>query len=259
MKFRPISDLHLEFYTGGTVILPKIEDEVKSTLILAGDIGLLHYPDRGDLDAFLKDVCSRYKYVFYIAGNHEYYHGNITEHTIHKLFDRLQLPNLFTNHLFIEDENIVITGDTLWTDFKKEDPLVMEISRINMNDYNLIRIGETYSKLFPSTIYAYHAMQKRELFNSIKEYKDKGCKIVVVTHHHPSYQAMEEEFRGSDLNFAYMSDLDNEVTQLSPDWWICGHQHKSKRYKIGNTEVICNPVGYPGQITGWDKNFTFEL
>lgn len=254
MKFRPVSDIHLEFYDS-TYTLPKTEDEANTILLLAGDVGLLYAPKT--YTNFIDDVCSRFKEVFWVEGNHEYYHGNIDKLSVGLIAGGWS--NLHTEKLILEDEKIVVLGCTLWSNFNNENPLALLEANHGMNDFRLIRRGLDYSKFRAENAAAWHRSQKRWLIDYIDHYNKLDYTVIVVTHHHPSFQGIDEEFRGSILNYAYCSDLDREVSKYDIKYWICGHQHKAMRYSIGSTEVICNPLGYPGQVTNLDENLILEL
>src|SRR3989338_6804688 len=73
-----LSDLHLEFHSKYP-LLPKSSAEI---LVLAGDIG---YPSHKNWIDFLHYCKTQYKYVLYVAGNHEYYSRKKTYAAINQL------------------------------------------------------------------------------------------------------------------------------------------------------------------------------
>jgi hypothetical protein len=40
--------------------------------------------------------------------------------------------------------------------------------------------------------------------------------------------------------------------------WTHGHMHQQFDYMVGDTRVVCNPRGYPGEVE-FDDNFIFEV
>jgi len=41
--------------------------------------------------------------------------------------------------------------------------------------------------------------------------------------------------------------------------WIHGHTHDSFDYNIGDTRVVCNPVGYYKENDTWKKDLVIEI
>ncbi len=69
---------------------------------------------------------------------------------------------------------------------------------------------------------------------------------VVISHHLPHERSMNAQYASAITNGAFISNLD-ELFDLpgSPDFWLHGHTHASANYKVGRTQVVCNPLGYP--------------
>lgn len=261
MKFRVISDVHNEFYNNGFGYrLAEHADDARSTLILAGDIGLLHRP--ATYENFIEDVCKRFKHVFWIEGNHEFYHGNISKHSVGNVIAQMKMKhswnNIYTREMLIEDEKIAVVGCTLWTDFDNGNPLVMFEANSRMNDHRIIRKGDEYSKFYAENARSLHHVQKKKLFKDIEHYKNLGYKVIVVTHHHPSFKGVSPEYHDDSLNGAYCTDLTADIYDYEPDYWVCGHIHSHQIYSIGKTTVVCNPVGYSHEI-GTNFNSQYSI
>lgn len=257
MKIRILSDLHNEFIlseTGTWYAVPPLPDDHVSLLILAGDLAILsnEYTYRN----FLDRVAKQFAYVFYIGGNHEWYHGNIDKHEVCKIIE--PYDNVFTDRLELTDEKITIIGNTLWTDFDQGSVTCMDACRRGMNDFYYIKRGESYSHFTPYDAYGFHREQKNWIFETVRSVPEDH-RVIVVTHHHPSAQGVQESYKGHVLNGAFYSDLEATINQHKIDYWICGHMHTAMRYQIGNTQVICNPVGYPGEVTNYDPLLTIEI
>jgi hypothetical protein len=84
------------------------------------------------------------------------------------------------------------------------------------------------------------------------EYRDRGLdhKIVVVTHHAPSFESVHEKYRTVndwDYNYGFAS-YNEDVILDYPEIkvWVHGHMHDPFDYTLGETRVICNPRGYIG-------------
>jgi DNA repair exonuclease SbcCD nuclease subunit len=246
MLFRVMSDIHNEFYleiNGEDYHIPELENDSDSILILAGDIGLLNR--KQTWLNFLEKCSNQFKSIFLVEGNHEWYHGNIEKHSYQKCISEHRIKNTFTGNLIMEREKIAIISATLWSDFDGGNPLAMFDASQRLNDYYLIKVGTEYSRLKPEYILSLHYKQKKLLFETVDHYSALGYKIIVVTHHHPSLQGIVPYYRNDALNATYVSNLEKEVLSRRIAYWICGHCHTAMEYAIGETQVICNPKGYP--------------
>jgi len=170
----------------------------------------------------------------------------------------------FVNVHVMEKESIVIDDTificaTLWTDMNNHNSLTINLAAGCMNDYNQVRHGTNAEpwkvKLKPIDTIADHVNAKHYIFNEIEKHKDK--KVVVVSHHLPSYQSVPKQFQGDDLNGAYASELFEDIIKTKPNLWIHGHTHASMDYKLADTRVVCNPRGYD-TYGGGDLNMDFN-
>jgi hypothetical protein len=157
----------------------------------------------------------------------------------------------------------VFLGATLWTDFRKENPLeMMEASRF-LNDYKTIRIGSNYRKLRPDDTLEFHKKSKQFLLDTLPLFENQ--KVWILSHHAPSYQSISTKYRMETTNGAYASHLDDFIlSHPQIKCWSHGHTHESMNYFIGECRVICNPRGYFGHNTSglnlnFDPNFEVEL
>ena len=264
MKFRVVSDLHLEFRHDylNRYTLPSLPEDKETMLLLAGDIGLLGEP-RTYRD-FMIHSSKQFKGIFWIAGNHCYYHSNIDMRNVKMAIDDLALPNIYTDLHILKEEKIAIIGDTLWTDFEREDPASIFIANRGMNDFNNIATGNgvrsQHSTLRAERTILFHKEQKQRIFGNVKHYSNAGFNCVVVSHHQPSRKGIGEGYLGSPLNGAFVSDLDEEIKQYPIKYWIAGHTHTANKYMIGETKVITNPLGYPSETdTYFDPILTIEI
>jgi Icc-related predicted phosphoesterase len=72
---------------------------------------------------------------------------------------------------------------------------------------------------------------------------------VIMTHHTPSMMSVGPKFHGDRTNMFFHNELDSFILDLEkkPALWVHGHTHESSQYRIGDTLVVCNPRGYPGE------------
>lgn len=248
MKIQIISDLHQEF---GVTDLSFDNCDV---VILAGDVNL---GTKGIdwIKSYIRD-----RPVIYVLGNHEYYKGSHPK-TLNKIKEAAAKSNIFV----LEDESIDIEGirfhgATLWTDFSVfGDPRYYGfLCQNGMNDYKMIRRDPSYSKIRSIDIYKIHQFSKAWLKESLEN--SKKLQNIVITHHAPSLQSVPEHFKKDPLTSAYASDLERLILEYQPLYWIHGHIHTPCRYKIGETEVICNPHGYiTEKYNGYEKELIIEV
>lgn len=270
MKFRLMSDLHLEFEDRTIDFTPVPQQDDKTTvLILAGDIAL-----GIDAVAFIQKMCKRFYKVVYCLGNHEFYYNEYNS-TRAKWNDRPEMPGnfiLLDDHVVeVEDplhskNKVRLVGGTLWTDFNNNDFFAKQLAQMNMNDYNCAKVKEqnaegTYykRKLHPNDTVSAH-MQTLFLIKETVRTPFEGPTIV-VTHHLPHPLCVAQEFRANSLNPAYMTNLDEVIEANEIAVWVHGHTHTNVDVEVHNTRILCNPRGYtPDDLNeGFDENFTFEV
>jgi hypothetical protein len=264
MKVKVVSDLHLECCENGYGVPNLGSGDV---LILGGDILCArHFKTNGNLHQVYKDFLQKcvdnFDEVLYVLGNHCYYGYNY-EGTWNVLKEHIPPSIHLLENDYVKIKDVVFLGATLWTDFRKENPLeMMEASRF-LNDYKTIRIGSNYRKLRPDDTLEFHKKSKQFLLDTLPMFENQ--KVWVLTHHSPSYQSIHPKYRMETTNGSYASDLDYLIlSHPQIKYFSHGHTHSSFRYKIGECEIICNPRGYFGHNTSglnldFDPNLTIEL
>lgn len=261
MKIQLISDLHLEF--GYNVHIPNAGADV---LVLAGDIcdaKVFKDPTRNFRNLayylFFDEVCDKFKHVIYIMGNHEHYKG-----TFNKTADILRSAlSQYKNLHFLDNQSVFIdgvnfVGSTLWANANTEDALSSVKLQFAMNDFRLIKVcgdKNNYRKFSPYDYKREFNVSKLFLEDTLNT--DQPC--VVVTHHAPSFKSIADEYKNDiDLNSLYASDLEY-LMKDNVKLWCHGHTHTPFDYKIGNTRVVCNPRGYPGEREKVNLELVMEI
>jgi Icc-related predicted phosphoesterase len=253
MRIQVMSDLHREFYP--EIWIPEINDDV-DYIILAGDTSA----DAIRNAEFLNEVASRTKAtIICIPGNHEYY-GHIYPEALSYYKEQIGWEIYkdkikYLNQEFIIDGDIAFLCATLWTDFDKGRELFAPIQYLN--DYSQIRVGNGKDTVLPRHLLKEHK-ETLEMFQKALEGPLSGKKVIMVTHHAPSYQSVPRDFRGHAANCAYVSSLEPFIAKYEPIIWIHGHCHNFFDYQLGPTRVVCNPVGYPKQ-NEYKENYIIEV
>lgn len=254
MKLAIASDLHLEFEH---IRLDNTENA--DVLILAGDICMAkHFHSRPEMSKgyheFFKNVSEQFKHVLYVVGNHEHYHYNYV-HTVSDLKRELaQYSNIYLldNETFdIDDKTFV--GTTLWTDMNKGCPQTMSAAEMFMPDFKIVKYfdGVNYYKYTAMQSTKEHDKSVGYLKHVIRNCNDKDNylerDVVVITHHAPSEKSVHQKYKHDTLmNGAFYSDLDYMMEMAdNVKLWVHGHMHNEFDYKVGITNVVCNPRGYP--------------
>ena len=236
MRVQLLSDLHIEFREY------QYQDIGCDVVVLAGDI---HTKDRGFKWA-LENIKNRP--VIYVLGNHEFY-----GETYPKLISKLKRDAKGTNIHILENDvvrvgDVNFFGSTMWTDFELfgDSKNAMSYSWRIMSDYKKIRKMPNYSKICPLDI---AIINKKTTTWLSKELKARSSeKNVVVTHHAPTPLSAPKHLREELIMEAYISDMREFILEHNPDYWLHGHLHYSANYKIGNTQIISNPRGYPDEF-----------
>ncbi|MGN6547613.1 MAG: metallophosphoesterase, partial [Aureliella sp.] len=250
LKIHILSDLHLEFRA---FELPHVDADVR---VLAGDI---HTKCQGT--SFAAES-ARQMATIYIAGNHEFYGTAIP-----KLYDQLLTTSNDCGFHFLQNEQAVIgsvrfLGCTLWTDFglhgDDDRGLAMLTAQNHMSDYRRIRVSPQYRKLTPTLTYSFHRASLAWLERCLSTPFDG--RTVVVTHHAPSATSVADKVLADPISASYASNLDDFIQRHPIDLWIHGHTHRCADYRIGQTRIISNQRGYPGEDTGgFDAGLVVEL
>jgi len=225
MKIQYISDLHLEFGGDPMANIPITGD----ILVLGGDIAVGINGLR-----FANHYAEDYKAIIVIAGNHEYY-GKEYLTTLKALQDYDCKPNVH----FLENDTVTIdgvkfVGATLWTDLG--DWFDAQKAKNGMNDYHIIKY--ITRKLHPENTTKIHKDTVAYLEKEVDE------DTVVITHHLPHYDCVAEIFKGSPLNPAFATNLDDFIANYKPKVWIHGHTHSTVDILVHDTNILCNPRGY---------------
>ena len=151
-------------------------------------------------------------------------------------------------------------GCTLWTDFELlGDPRItgFECQQI-MTDFKKIRLSPKFSKLRSIDVASIHRQSISWLSNKLEQLS--GGINIVVTHHAPSIKSIPDDYRDNIISSAYASNLEKVIEKYNPIYWIHGHLHNSSNYKIGGTQIICNPRGYTHERnTDFDNKFFIEV
>lgn len=244
MKIHILSDLHLEFSS----YVPNETDA--DVIILAGDIHT-----KGRASAWASQAFDMPTVL--VAGNHDSY-GSSLQSSHRKLKESAQ------GHVHFLERDVVVLGKTRfigctgWTDFKAfgSFPLNVSNAQTSMNDYKQIRYGQTYRRLRASDTQAIADESRQWLLAEVR--KPFAGKTVVVTHHAPLLRLLPSWPECSGLDAAYGNDW-REFLEEDIDLWVFGHTHHAVDVVIEGTRFLSNPLGYPGEGTGFRRDLMIKL
>lgn len=280
MKFQYISDLHTEF-PENREFLKLNQKHFKShgdILLVAGDLGYSlnnlkknddsYWSYEYDTESIIDYFDRNWKYTIIIPGNHEYYGDN--SFPIGRRFAQFS-KNLKPNVAIVNNKFVHITvcnktneiidisfsdsirnfnisknntyytifGSTLWSNILPEEYyMIYKYS----NDYRYCKSEKGINLRIGDTVEEYLRTVNILMSNDYKR-KDNE-KYIILTHHLPSYDFISKEYRNTDINSMYASNLDTLIDKISPDAWVFGHSHNIRTWTKGKTKFYTSCLGY---------------
>jgi len=271
-----MSDLHLEFHA--LADLPGGD-----FLILSGDTWTVApmRPNAQDADSrklrkryikFCEEELSKYKIVFLVLGNHEYYQG-VFEDTPNILCEFLakHAPHVIVlNNEFCDWEGVRFIGSTLWATYGYNGINHVVIQR-ESNDFHAIRthikledyeyplpsrgrtliVRDLWMEHFKARNFICDALEWKSLAKPLRglprAYEDglHTLPSIVITHHAPSWHC-DKGYCGFMMSEAYASNQHDLIAQFKPLMWTHGHTHDDTHFHIEKTLIVSNQRGYFG-------------
>lgn len=217
-----------------------------------------------------------YKKIFVTFGNHDMYLVSNSQRSKYEYsWDKvLELKEICKNIDTVEflDGNIVevdgvkIGGCGLWYDgsyakkvFGYNDTRTLQLWKDNMNDANLIhgRDGNEPGLNSSQGMYSY-GKTKSYTFDPdlffLKE-KEKLMKIVYdcdifVSHIGPVVPpTIRTQYKTPCTGFYYFDGEHILWDERAPKIWVFGHTHDRYEFKVNNSWLLCNPLGYKSEQT----------
>ena len=226
---------------------------VGDVLVIAGDVVYLVDTTIPHL-RFWKWASENYRQVLMVAGNHEYYNnGDIAAQG--ESWQKMFLPNVgYYHNKVVRIDNVDFILSTLWSKIPSVDEFAIQNG---MNDYAQILYNK--HRLIPQNINDEYERNLSFIKKAVMESNAEN--IVVVTHHLPTFEAIEDKHKGGVLNAAYATELGDFIADSRISAWIYGHSHHNTDLMIGNTHLVSNPLGYffCGENTNFDDSAVIEV
>lgn len=180
-------------------------------LLIAGDL----YTSTEKRNLFLSELKKPYTFV---CGNHDYYGESVSSD-------------------FAEEELLVKAS--LWTNFWGVPDFGLLCAR-SINDFRFISVdGKRY--ILPSDMW--------KMYEEHLAFIQKSDRKVVMTHWPMSMHSLADQWKGEMTNPYFVNDIhDDEIKKMGKKLLVHGHVHTPFDYMIGDTRVICNPLGYPDEV-----------
>ena len=266
MRLQLLSDLHLEVHPHfSPVPAPGAE-----LLVLAGDIGSYQANSQiKDADFGLARFSPLNGWptpVLYLPGNHEYdlLEFDATHARLRETCERLGMIWLEREVLTLSQimgrpsENIRFAGTTLWSDFDAFGPtngdsptalqeqLKAREKAFRAANFYLKKAGTTrFGELFLAEQMRDHSLVCIDWLRAALTtpfHDATGGKTVAITHFAPSLKSADPRYGNTPGTAGFCSNLDDLFAHA--DLWLHGHLHAPSDYRVGNCQVVANPLGY---------------
>ncbi len=250
MKLQYFSDLHLEM-SANIRYLMNFPLEVHGDIaVIAGDLFPLSQLEGNRI--FFHNYLRKFKKVFWLPGNHEYYHGKMSINQGDTICEQIE-ENVFLVDNYSEIiNNTKLIFTTLWSNIS---PKFEKSIENGMNDFRVIKLSKDENL----TVQDYNTLHTKaiEFLRNETSNLKKTEKTIVISHHVPTFKNYPLEYLGSPLNSAFATELSDFIESSNIDYWIYGHNHRNiPDFKIGKTTLLTNQLGYVGRNE--NENFTWN-
>ena len=232
------SDLHLEFPANKKFLKAHPLQPVGDILVLSGDIVPFRILDKHP--DFFSYVADHFKTTYWLPGNHEYYHFDIAKKS-GILQEKIRSNVFLVNNTSVVHENTRLLFSTLWSNISEANQWQIERS---LNDFHQIKnngfrlSAEKYNQLHEDSL----AFLKQAVLEATEE------RLLVCTHHCPTFLNYPAQYKGDALNEAFAVELFDWIETSNIHSWVYGHHHSNTPgFSIGKTQLLTNQLGYVQQ------------
>lgn len=254
MKINIISDLHCRSKSfPPSFDTSKLEDA--DVLVVAGDLAVFPTYEKM-LDKLKSETDGKFKKVMSVRGNHDYY---VTDyHWLKK--NTPESPS--DSEISVEHvDDVAFICSPMWSPISNDEAITATI-----NDYNYIPgfTTEKCTELFWKNLGC--------IEDEVRKAKSDGKKTVVVTHHLPISELIDQKYAGDPINEAFCvinTEAEKRIKEIKPDLWIHGHSHNFLDTVIDGVRYVRNPYGYEWgshdygclekEDTGFRMNYIIEV
>lgn len=271
MTISILSDLHLDFHFKSfkqskeevqkyfdpifTPIVEGVKVEPSDVLVIAGDLG--HYnTESAKIIGFLRELY--FKHIVCVLGNHDYYLINriamddYDMNSYKRAEEMREMLNAINgvhclNGTVVEIEGVRFGGCDSWYDG--------QYLLHNLNPHFVTTLDDVRA-IWKYTINDASYMPNLRLFDEMWEIEKPKIEAtfqecdVMITHVSPSIKPEhipEIHFRKDDGTAFFAFHGEKYVEKTTAKVWIYGHTHTANSYDWHGVQMICNPLGYPGE------------
>lgn len=235
MTIQYCSDLHLELPENVKWLKANPLVPTADILVLAGDI--IPFTEMEQCADFFSYLSDHFKATYWLPGNHEYYGGDIAQRS-DDFRENIRSNVYLLNNQVEQLDGVTLIFSTLWSYISPA--AEWGIARA-VTDYRMIHHhGERFRPLHANRLH-----QECWTFLQSSIAAAANTRILVTTHHVPTFQHYPRPFKGSIINEAFATELSDYIEQSPIQVWIYGHHHQNTpEFLIGNTRMLTNQLGY---------------
>jgi predicted phosphodiesterase len=235
-RIQYMSDLHLEDNNTPTITVSG------DYLVLAGDIG---DPFSRDFEEFIRTVCSKYKHVFMVPGNHEYYFGNMNAVNLQLMMMASEHGNfhVLNNSVYDLSPYLRVIGSPLWSNMS-------DMVSMNISDFSHIKVNTT-DYITPVKHRKLHSLSVSFIEEQLELCKREAKQAVIITHY-AGHLGMLGKYSGHMNNSAYATDL-SRLYQPPVVAWISGHTHENVNITVNGIKSVSNCYGQGIEQVNFDS------
>lgn len=247
-------------------------------LVFAGDN--THYPQQMHYLLVVIAGLKKYKKIFVTFGNHDLYLVSNGQRSDYKMSWK-KVEHLkalcesvdtveFLDGKIVDVDGIKIGGTGMWYDFTYgknnfglDDNAMKKLWMEFSNDPHNIASDDYENTIRDKNEFHYHSSgygRKRfsVTLNPLKFFEKERAKLVeivdkcdvFVSHVSPAVPPnLNPEHDNASAGFYFFDGSQYLQSEKAPKLWIFGHVHDRYNYKVNNTRLVCNPLGYD------DENF----
>jgi predicted phosphohydrolase len=234
-----VSDIHLELNKEKRIKIVPTSDY----LALLGDIG---DPYQERYRKFLSKVSKKFKKVFVISGNHEFYHNEF--YATHKQIRDVcsPMPNvIYLENMTYQLPNFRVFGTTLWSD-------VSDFAGRALQDTTLIRYRDRYL-----TVEDIRRLHKKAVDRIHSALENSTKPLVLLTHHGMSH-GMNGKYKDSPVMSGFTTNLEH-LFRKPLVAAMSGHTHVCTKMEIDGIPYASNCAGYDDEETGYDPSMIMKF